>query len=264
MRQDTTGKWLAVWYKTIMKEIDFLPEWYKSGKRRQVNYRLQYIILSGVFAVMLVWNLVSANATKEAWAKNMEMKIKQEQSEKVSADLDDLKKEISSLYVKEEVLDSTDSKIAVSNVLAEISYLVGEKIVLSRIDLISEKIPDRKGDEKTLQSVSSIRYSASSAGNNVSVQVGNIRFKVIIEGVAANASDVAVFLCKMEDSPYFSHVDLSYSKDAKVKKATNSINNSQEIASGSSLMQKAGNNSEDSIIGVSEFEIRCYISNYHQ
>ena len=70
-----------------MKEIDFLPEWYKSGRRRQVNYRAQYIILSGVFAVMMVWNYVSATSVSKVRARNMEMGTSRTQSEKVSAKL---------------------------------------------------------------------------------------------------------------------------------------------------------------------------------
>ena len=224
--------------KKIMKEIDFLPEWYKSGKRRQVNYRMQYIILSGVFAVMMVWNFVSANSITEVRAKNLEMKSRQEQSEKASAKLEELKKKIEVLHEREKLLDSTDSKILVSNVLAEISYLVGDRIVLSKVDLVSEKIPYKQGNEKTLQSVSAVRYSGSSAGSNVGLQIGDIRFKVVVEGVAANASDVAVFLCKLEDSPYFNHADLSYSKDAEVKKEKNSLNNTQTTATASAPNKK--------------------------
>ena len=32
-----------------MKEIDFLPEWYTSGKRKTAAYRIQYVILGGIF-----------------------------------------------------------------------------------------------------------------------------------------------------------------------------------------------------------------------
>ena len=39
-----------------MKEIDFLPQWYKTGKRRRVNYRRQYIVIGGLFFGMLAWN----------------------------------------------------------------------------------------------------------------------------------------------------------------------------------------------------------------
>jgi hypothetical protein len=35
-----------------MKEIDFLPEWYKNGRRRRMRYRTQYAVLGCIFVVM--------------------------------------------------------------------------------------------------------------------------------------------------------------------------------------------------------------------
>jgi hypothetical protein len=40
-----------------MKEIDFLPEWYKSGRQRQIGYRAQVLGMGGVLLIMIVWNL---------------------------------------------------------------------------------------------------------------------------------------------------------------------------------------------------------------
>jgi hypothetical protein len=36
-----------------MKEIDFLPEWYRDGKRRESHYRTQYLAIGCLFAVMV-------------------------------------------------------------------------------------------------------------------------------------------------------------------------------------------------------------------
>lgn len=245
-----------------MKEIDFLPEWYKSGRRRQVNYRVQYIILSGAFAVMIVWNFVSANSISKVRAKYMEMETIQTQSEKVSDKLVNIKNEIVMLHEKEKLLDSIDSKINVSNVLAEISFLVDERIVLSRVELISERIPEKQNKEQSLQSASVVKSSGPAFGNNSATPLGNVCFKVLIAGVAANGSDVAVLLCKLEDSPYFSRVDLSYSRDAEVKTVTNSLKNSQQDVMPELPVNKRESSKADENIKVSEFEINCYLSNY--
>ena len=244
-----------------MKEIDFLPEWYKSGRRRQVNYRMQYIILSGVFAVMMAWNYVTENSISKVRAKNIEMEASRFQSEKESAKLDDLKKRIAGLHEKEILLNSINSKIIVSNVLAEISYLVSERIVLSKVDLISEGIPEKQ-NKQNAKSSSVVRSSVSSPGNNT--RSGNIRFSISIAGVAANGSDVAVLLCRLEDSPYFSHVNLSYSRDAQVKTIRNvPVNVEQDVVSAIPATQKnSGKTAEN--IQVNEFEINCYLSNYIQ
>ena len=245
-----------------MKEIDFLPEWYKSGRRRQVNYRMQYIIFSGVFVVMMVWNFISANSLTNVRAKYMEMETKQEQSEKVSAKLEDFKVEINMLHEKEKLLDSIDSKIIVSNVLGEISYLVNERIVLSRVELVSEKIPDKPSKDKSLKSLSVVRSAGSSSVNNM--QIGSLRFRVVVAGVAANGSDVAGFLCRFEDSSYFGHVDLSYSRDAEVKAVKSSLVNSAKDASMEAGLNQKSNNKSMENIQVSEFEITCYLSNYRE
>lgn len=243
-----------------MKEIDFLPEWYKSGIRRQVNYRLQYIILSGVFAVMIVWNFVSAGSVSKVRAKYIQMETIQLQTEKTSAKLEEYKKEIAVLHEKEKLSDSIDSNINVSNVLAELSFLIDEKIVLSGIELVSEIIPDKQNKEKNPQSLSVVRSSVS--GNNSGALLGNVRFRVLIDGVAANGSDVAALLCKLEDSVYFNRVNLLYSKDASVNKIKSGSKNLQQ--DDSSELNKNQNKNNNENIKVSEFEISCYLSNYVQ
>jgi len=45
-----------------MKEIDFLPKWYKSGRRRQISYRTQYVGLAGIFLLMNVRNLAASRS----------------------------------------------------------------------------------------------------------------------------------------------------------------------------------------------------------
>lgn len=248
----------------FMKEIDFLPEWYKSGIRRQGNYRMQYIILSGLFAVMMVWNFVSANSVSSARAKYLEMESIRAQSENASNKLKQYKNEIVMLHEREKMLDSIDSKIKVSNVLAELSFLVDERIVLSRVELISEIIPVKQAKEKSLQSASVVKISGQAPGNIPGAQVGNIRFKVLIAGVAANGRDVAALLCKLEDSPYFNRVDLSYSRDAKIKTAGSSLRNSQQDAAPENLENLNESVQTKENIQASEFEINCYLSNYIQ
>jgi hypothetical protein len=82
--------------------------------------------------------------------------------------------------------------------------------------------------------------------------------------VAANGSDVAALLCRLEDSPYFSQADLSYAKDAEVK-TTGSMpkNQAQKVVPEMTANQKNNGNIQNNI-QVSEFEISCYLSNYIQ
>lgn len=247
-----------------MKEIDFLPEWYKSGRRRQNNYRTQYFVLGGIFMVLGVWNFVTSFSISHARAQVVHMETQQKQAENVSAKLADLKDELHLYQKREELVKSIDSKIKVADILAEMSYLTTERIVLSKVELISEKFVEEQNNNSSSNTGTIVRAARSSVGSRLILPLGDMRFKILIAGVAADASDVATLILKMEDSPYFCQVALSYSK-----------NTDMEIKEDPSLYLKAEpasklpntdrpNRETTGNIQVSKFEISCYLANYRE
>jgi hypothetical protein len=242
-----------------MKEIDFLPEWYKSGKRRQISYRTQYIILGSVFVVMLLWNFITARSISKAQAQFVNMETKQAQAENLSTQLQGLKGKLEVVQEKAEIIEKIDSKINVANVLAEMSFLIDETIVLSKVEFSAEKFPDKRQDGKS-SGIAVVRAVQTTLKDNQKIPLGDVRFKVVINGVAVNAGDVAVLICKLEDSPYFCQVDLSYSKNAEISKNSSSHS---KVESGKHNLsaQQDGRNKK---IQVSEFEISSYLANYKE
>jgi hypothetical protein len=75
------------------------------------------------------------------------------------------------------------------------------------------------------------------------VPLGGVKFKVVINGVAADASDVAELVCRLEDSPYFCLVYPSFSRNKKM-----------------TVTKRPAR--ED--FQVTEFEIGCYLANYEE
>jgi Tfp pilus assembly protein PilN len=250
-----------------MKEIDFLPEWYKSGRRRQVSYRTQYIALGGIFVVMMVWSFTAMHSVSKARAQVAEMTENQAQAKRVSAEFAGIEDEIRALRQNEESIEKIDSRIDVASVLAEISYLIDEKIVLKKIELTAEKFVNGQDATKSTSTGTVIRAVRTNSNNTKGMPLGNVRFKVVLAGVAADASDVAVLMCKLEDSPYFCQVVLSFSKgDAKIMVENASLisketTDDQGKAERKDNIKKAAGQSE---IQVNEFEINCYLANYRQ
>jgi hypothetical protein len=247
-----------------MKEIDFLPEWYKSGRRRQINYRTQYFVLGGIFMVLGVWNFITSYSISKAKAEVVNMETQQKQAEKVSTKLSDLKNELHLYQKREELIKSIDSRINVADILAEMSYLTTGRIVLSKIELISERFIDEQNNHSSSNAGTVVRTAQSNMGSKLDLPIGDVRFKILIAGVAADASDVATLILKMEDSPYFCQVALSYSK-----------NTDMEIKEDPSLYLKTGpvsqlpntsrhNRETTGNIQVSKFEISCYLANYRE
>jgi len=248
-----------------MKEIDFLPEWYKSGRRRQVSYRTQYIAIGGVFVVMMVWSFIATRSISQARAQYAQMATNQAQAEKVSVKLADLENEIIVLRQNAESKEEIDSRIDVAGVLAELSFLIDEKIVLRKAEFVAEKFVNEDEDQSSPAAV--VRVAQANSSNKKQLPLGNVRFKVVIAGVASDASDVATLMCKLEDSPYFCQVVLAFSRgDTEIEvEGTSSSFTDKDIAGGivknNDLVRESGARRK---MQINEFEINCYLANYRE
>ena len=141
------------------------------------------------------------------------------------------------------------------------SFLIDEKIVLGKVEFIAEKIKRKQQDKLSLISSNVVR-AAQKEMRPKQVPLGDVRFRVVIGGVAADASDVAALICMLEDSPYFCQVVPSFSRTTMITAAGNSSFHSKiknEKTEGN--VQK---NEENTQIQVSEFEISTYLANYHE
>ncbi|MHC4459881.1 MAG: hypothetical protein ACYS6W_02570 [Planctomycetota bacterium] len=221
-----------------MREIDFLPNWYKKGKRRQISYRTQCVALGGVFVVMMVWNFVTTRSISKATSELTQETARQAEAQSASREFAAIKSEVTRLQKKVKSTEEIDSKIDVESVLAEISFLVGGKIVLNKVEFSAERFAGKQGNRPGRGSA--VRAARAEFGGRGVPLVGDVRFKVVIGGVAADAGDVAALICELEDSPYFCQVYPSFSRNMKIR-------------------VKAG---ED--LQVSEFEIGCYLANYRE
>jgi len=128
-----------------VKEIDFLPEWYKSGKRRQIGYRAQYAVLGGMLVVMVVWSLVATYLVSKTGRELAAAQPKQWEAELVSQEFARIQSQVTKLQKKADIIAGIDSKINVANVLAELSFLIDEKVVLSRVEMVAERFVEDKG-----------------------------------------------------------------------------------------------------------------------
>jgi Tfp pilus assembly protein PilN len=216
-----------------MKDIDLLPEWYTRGKRKQQNLRSQYMVLAGVVAIMVVWNLISANSLSSARAQLESGGARLEKSQAFIDAAAQLTAQIDKLNQKTKLLEQIDSRVNIANVISELSFLVDGKIVLSNVIL-------EAGSFEQKQKSGGIRVAGSAANNNSEEHFGQVRFTVVIRGIADQTADVGKFVRRLEESDYFSDVSLEFSRNKIIKSAS------------------AGGEARE----VSEFEINCNLANY--
>lgn len=246
-----------------MKEIDFLPQWYRNGQRRQVSYRTQCFALSGVFVVMAVWGLVTRHSISQAEAELAKMAACEAQSKSVSVELSALENELRQLRQRESSMEEADSKIDVASTLAELSYVIDERVVLSRVELKAEPFAYEQKVEPSANAGTIVRAVSSVSGKKES-PVGGVRFKVVIAGVAADASDVGVLMCKLEDSPYFAQVVLAFSRDTEIAARKAPMLDARTGGAEAVTKAKDAAREGDANMKASEFEIQCYLANYRQ
>ncbi len=163
-----------------------------------------------------------------------------------------------------EYMEETDSKIDVASVLAEMSFLVDERTVLNKVEFVAEKFVGRREAKPSSRSGAVVRVVRAKSGEKRRLPLGDVRFKVVMSGVAANGRDVAILTCKLEDSPYFCQVVPSFSRNAKIRIKSDSSLRAKTDVVGGTLKTKGSVREAGESIQVSEFEINCYLANYRE
>ena len=194
-----------------MNEIDFLPQWYKTSKRRRVNYRRQYIAVGGLFFAMLAWSFSGSYSVSllSAQVKVMENSIGG--NAKVAGKYQEFQNRMSALETKARLLGKLDPGLKMSWVLGELSYLVTDNMLITKLDIKSEKIKSEGSDSKG----GSVRFSNARKDEDKAMPEANICFRVVIRGLATDAAEVTTFISELEDSPYFCQIVPGFMKNLK-------------------------------------------------
>ncbi len=233
-----------------MKEIDFLPEWYLEGKRRRVHMRRQYVALTIVFLGMMAYNLTSAHRISRATAEVAKLESRRVQAEKATERYGAITRELSQYQAKADLLDKVDSRIDPAALVAEISHLIGGNIVLNRVEFLSEPVQGNEAASKsTSTAVRAVNPPATAAG---AAKLGDVKFRIILAGIAAGSDDVGALVCRLEESSYFRQAHFSFSRNNTIRVAP---------AAGADGGSPDG---AKQALQVSEFEITCYLANFEE
>jgi hypothetical protein len=215
-----------------MKEIDFLPKWYKDARRRRWWYRMQYAVILCLLAGMVGWNFFSARLLSKAQAAIKQQQLSPAQKQMLDECVQ-IQTKLSKLSKQAGMLKKLDSKIIVADVLAELSFFSDSRLILTQVDMQAEVLDDNGRTDA--DGPGSVRVAKTLSGGQTAPLVGDVRFKVSLQGLACEASDAAGFICKLESSPYFCQVLPVFSRTSKLKDRQ-----------------------------VSEFGINCYVANYRE
>jgi hypothetical protein len=234
-----------------VKDLDFLPEWYKEGKRRYSAVRKQYVALVAVFLVMMAFNLTATHRAARVAAEVARHESGRARAEAVVHEFSAVVKELNQMGAKAKLVRQVDLRIDVAGVLAEISHIVDESVVLSKVELVAE--PFSQPEDKSRTTNAPVRAAAKTGEGERALPLGDSRLRVVLAGVAAHPANVADLVCRLEESSFFQQVRPSFYSKTKIQVGASRGAPRQADA--------AGTNAAESL-DVTAFEITCYLANY--
>lgn len=215
-----------------MKEIDFIPEWYKANQNRRKSYHRQYVLLGTLMAIMMIWSFVIGQYVEQVRADVEDIQAVFERGKETIEQGMVLEAEIALLKQQARILDATAPRTEMSSVIAELTWLIRGPVVLSKLSMINEAIEPKQAQQQTSTGVVRIGSSASGSGA-AEMSLSPTRTRVTLTGVALTGADAAALISALEESAYFEQVTPVYTKAVKVKDCD-----------------------------VTEFEIRMYVADY--
>jgi hypothetical protein len=120
------------------------------------------------------------------------------------------------------------------------------------VELIAEKLNEQYASNAAAGFA--VRPAGFGSSGKEELFLGDVKFKIMLGGIAADASEVGEFVCRLEDSPYFSAVYPAFTRNKQVKIAGASAGGAQNT--GRISREQEGS------IQLNEFEIGCYLANF--
>jgi len=238
-----------------MKEIDFLPEWYKEGRRQRVRMRRQYAVLAMAFIAMVSYNATSTHRITRASAGLTRLEGKRVEAQSAFDEFNTVTRNLNKVREKADLIERIDSKIKMAAVLAEMSHILGETVVLNKVEFTAEPFWNDK-DSRT----GNTGVRVADGGNDApeEILVGSVRFRILLTGVAVSPADVAALVRRLDDSSYFHRVQASFWRSGKVQVSTRGVQAAPRPQAGAVPGGQPGS------LEVTEFEVVCYLANYEE
>lgn len=236
-----------------MKDLDFLPEWYKDRKRRHSLVRKQYIGLAAVFLMMMTFNLIAMHRAGRVAASVARQEDQRVRAEAVVHEFNLVTRELNGMKAKADLVRRIDTGIDIAAILAEISHIVDESVVFSKIELSAEPFsqPDAKGRAKS----PIVQVAGRVPSGQQTAPLEKSKLKVTLAGVAAQPADVADLVCELDESSYFQQVRPSFYSKTTVR---------ADSPGGAPHQTDAADTGAAGMLTVTAFEITCYLANFKE
>src|SRR3989339_1093336 len=179
-------------YGDSMKEINLIPQWYHESRKRRSRCYIQYIALAAVFIIAAIISISAESYV--ASAKNDLARLEKENAvyEEISNEYEMTAAALNKLKKKVSIINKIDSKIDITCLLGEISFLLDDALIIKKVYINAEPFADSTNNAAVKSSGLRVKRRVESSSNTCE---GNIKFKVSLYGIASQAGKVANLIC---------------------------------------------------------------------
>jgi hypothetical protein len=215
-----------------MKDLDFIPDWYRADQRRRRRCHRMYALLGMLLLVLIGLNVVMGRHVSRVSAEVATVQAVIDAARQRVDEAADLQNEIMEVDRKAVELKAVAPRTKTSAVMAELSHITAENIVLSKLQFRTE--PVEKTAARQMQTPGAV-VRTGPAGSSAQQAAGPdpVRTKVVLNGIAFMPADAAAMIYRLEQSAYFEQVVPVFTRAKKMKHRD-----------------------------VTEFEIQCYVADY--
>lgn len=215
-----------------MKELDFLPNWYRDDRQRILRRHRHYVLFGLVVVLLAGWSIIVGRSVSNLKAQTQQIQTALEKGQQTLLSTLEKELQIETLGRQAVILETLTPRTAISAVLGELAFCVNKQIIYSKVSLVLEPIEDTR-PKAAPATGGVVRLAAAKPAQASAMPDSPQRIRVTLTGIAAGGADVARLIERLETSDYFESVSPGFSRAKKV-------------------------GSRD----VTEFEITCWVADY--
>ncbi len=196
-----------------MKDLDFLPQWYRDDRQRKQRRR-RYCVLFGVVAGLVgFWSFIAGQSVGGLKAQTQQMEEALENGQQTIQTAMEMDAQIAALSHQVETLRMLTLRTPVSAVLGELSARVCENVIFSRVMLTLEPIAEAV---KPMATAAAVRLGDGKPSASVPLPAVPHKMRLTLTGIAAGGADVARLIENLESGGYFESVVPVFSRAKKI------------------------------------------------
>ena len=197
-----------------MRNIDFLPEWYRADRRRR-DSRLTRMWLGIIgLAALFVWFAAGRSGVNEAEEQLAHLRGQNLTVQAGLGIIDQLRGEQTLLLEKHKLARQLTPRISCVETLVRLAELIPPRVAVQHLELKNRQEKSLKA--KSLASVAA-RSSQSKADSGSQEQSENQELHVSLVGLAPSEMDVAVLVGQLSGRHEFYGVSLEYCNAMRIE-----------------------------------------------